>query len=94
MKKQISRISIHQTSKVISLIYFVVSAVVCIPVGIFGLISTGNMESLFMVIVPVVYLVAGYIMIAVVSWVYNLIAASFGGIELTLQDIEEEYIPK
>lgn len=94
MKRQVSRISIHQTSKVMSLIYFVISAIFCIPMAIFGVLSTGEMESLFMLLAPIFYLVFGYLMIAVFAWVYNLIAASFGGVEFTIQHIEEELILK
>jgi hypothetical protein len=89
MKKQISRISVHQTSKVMSFIYFVLSAIICIPFGIFGLVSTGDMQSLFMLVVPVFYLLFGYVMMALCLWIYNLIAASFGGIEFILQEVEE-----
>lgn len=88
MRKQISRISIHQSSKLLALMFFVATAIVAIPFSIVSYLMTGNTETLIFLVVPFVYLIFGYIMYAIIFWVYNLVAASFGGLEFEFTDVE------
>ncbi|MFQ5729218.1 MAG: hypothetical protein ACE5GN_02520 [Waddliaceae bacterium] len=90
MKKQILHISIHQTSKVFAIIYFVFAAIICVPLGFFTLFYGEITAALVMFFLPFFYLLLGYIAIAVVSWFYNLVAKSFGGVEFTLANVEDK----
>jgi ABC-type dipeptide/oligopeptide/nickel transport system permease component len=85
--KQILRFSIHQTSKVFAVIYFLLTAVFAIPIGIYLLVTSGDwVDGLFTFALPFIYALVAYIMIAISCFIYNLIANSFGGIEFTLSD--------
>jgi hypothetical protein len=94
MKKQISHISVHQTCKVIALVYFVLVAIFAIPWGIFAFIATGSAETLIIFLAPFLYMILGYIFMALFLFIYNLVAASFGGIEFTLSGEESGTIDK
>lgn len=83
MKKQVTNISVHQSSKVIAIIYFVFVAVFAIPWGLYMLFATGMGESLFIFLLPFLYMLLGYIGFAIFAFVYNLVASTFGGVEFS-----------
>lgn len=83
MKKQIENISIHQSSKVIAIIYFVITAVFAIPWGIYMLFATGMGESLVIFLLPFLYMLFGYCFFAIFAFIYNFVAKTFGGVEFT-----------
>jgi len=98
VKKQISNISGHQTSKVFALLYLIFT----IPftfIGIIGFIASGPMEMsngqmapqfpwLFFAFAPIFYAVGGYIFTRIGCAAYNFIARKIGGIEFTVNEIE------
>lgn len=86
MKKQITKFSIHQTSKVFGILYFVFSALIAIPWGIYILATVGAGDALIMFLIPILYLIFGYIGFAIFSFIYNLVASAFGGIEFTIDE--------
>ncbi|NGX42972.1 MAG: hypothetical protein K940chlam7_01262 [Chlamydiae bacterium] len=90
MKKQVSKISIHQSSKVIAILYFILSAIVAIPLGIYILLFHEVAGALCVFLAPFIYLIFFYILFAIFSWLYNLVASSFGGLEFTVTDIDEK----
>ena len=94
MKKQITHISGHQTSKVMAFLYIAFT----LPFMLIGLIafisgtpvesqdgeSTTNLPWLFLIFAPLMYGVFGYIFSRLGCFVYNLIAKFFGGFEFTV----------
>jgi len=56
MKKQIANISIHQSSKVVALLFFVLTALFFIPLGVYVFVTLGAAEGLFLFILPFLYL--------------------------------------
>ncbi len=48
---------------------------------------TGGVFILFAFLMPVVYGAVGFVMIAIMTWFYNLIAGKFGGIEFELEQM-------
>lgn len=90
MRKQIKSISPLQTAKVMAVLYFVIS----LPLILFMFISMSMLPgprlpmSGMMLLMPVMYLVFGYIFTLVGAWVYNLVAGWIGGIEFTTVEIE------
>lgn len=85
-KKEVKKISIHQGGKVMAILYFIVSAIVFIPSGFYFLFRLEPGEAVIMFIMPFVHSVLAYLFVALISWLYNLIAKSFGGIEITLDN--------
>jgi len=88
MKTQVVSISKLQTSKVMALMYLVIS----IPFALLTLLSmrmTGQPAGMFMLIVlPVLYTVFGFIFTFVGAWVYNGVASKVGGIEFRTSVVE------
>ncbi|MFC1543096.1 hypothetical protein ACFL4K_00990 [Candidatus Neomarinimicrobiota bacterium] len=92
MKKRITKISIHQTSKVLGVIYIFIGAIMAVIMFIV-LLAVGSKLS-FALLMGFIYLVLlpvfAYLMIALFTWCYNKVAARFGGIEFVLEDYQEE----
>lgn len=90
MKKQISSIAIHQTSKILAILYFVITAIFCIPLGFLALLGGNSQGAIFFFLIPIFYLIGSYIITAIGSWLYNKIADYFGGIEVTVKEVSKE----
>lgn len=98
MKKQISNISGHQTSKVFAMLYVLFTAPFAV-LGILGFIFASPMEMangqpaphfpwLFLAFAPLIYGAIGYVFSRIGCVAYNFIAKRFGGIEFTVTEIE------
>lgn len=91
MKKQIARFSPHQNAKVFAVLMAVSSLVFVVP---FMLIASAfspggmGMSALGVLAFPVVYLVLGYLSVAIGCWVYNLLFPYIGGIEFDARDTD------
>lgn len=84
MKQQVARFSPHQNGKVFAVLMAVSSLVFIVPFGLFAMVSApegarGPM-SMFLVM-PFIYLVFGYISVAIGCAVYNFMFKYIGGIE-------------
>lgn len=91
MIRQITRISIGQTSKVISLCYAVVAliAVVIYYVAMRGMAGTGGQAApnpIILVLAPIIYGAIVFIVTSFMFFVYNQIAAKVGGVEFEVSD--------
>lgn len=85
MKQQISRLSPHQNGKVFGVLMAISSLIFLVP---FFLIFSATMPAeaggppMFMIIImPVIYLVVGYLTVAAACAVYNFMFKYLGGIE-------------
>ncbi len=87
MKKQISRFSIYQSSKVLALFVFFIYAIMVIPFVLWGVAHKEN-AVLILLFMPFFGLLFAFCFHALAFWFYNLIAGVFGGIEVTFKDIE------
>ena len=85
MKKRISHISIHQTSKVLTLLY-VALGLIFIPIGVLMILGGQMALGIVYVLMPFIYGIVSYPLVAAMCWVYNMIAKSMGGIEFTVED--------
>jgi hypothetical protein len=81
MKRQLLKFSIHQSSKTLAFIYFVIFALIAIPWGIFLAVKVGFAESLGFFLAPIIYGIFSYAFSAFFFFIYNLVAGTFGGIE-------------
>ena len=90
MRQQLARISVHQTAKVVAIVYALLGLLVA-PLFILGsLFDPDETMSLWLALVlPVLYGVFGYIFTAIGCALYNAIASRFGGIEFTLSQSSE-----
>ena len=87
MRRQITRVSIHQTSKVFALMYFCFSLLV-VPIGL-AMVSRypqGRGMGMFLIFAPVIYGVVGYLGSALFGVIYNFLAARVGGVEFESVD--------
>ena len=88
MKKQIVNVSIGQTAKVAAALYFVISLpLVAIMMLSMLVTGQGGLSMFFMILLPVFYVVFGFIFTAIFVWLYNLVAARIGGIEYTTVEV-------
>ncbi len=92
MKKQITRISILQSSKILVALYVLfgfVYTLIGIPLIIFG-----GKEMMIMGVIyaamPVLMGIFGFIFFALFAAIYNLLAKWLGGVEVVVSDIETE----
>lgn len=87
MKKQISHISLHQTSLTMAVWYFIIALLFAIPMGLYGLYRHEEAAWAWFLI-PFFYLVLTYLLSAILFWLYNIVAKYVGGIEFNLNDVE------
>lgn len=82
---QITRFSVHQTSKVVALAYFCFT-LIFIPFFLFFAFQDAGPMKWFFVGAPLAYGVLGYLFTAFACVVYNILAKWVGGIEFTVSD--------
>ena len=92
---QIKRIGIRQTAKFFAVFYFLVSLVFVIPfslvslfIGWFGGKEQGLFATafggLFLLFISLLYALIGFVMVTLISFIYNALAKRIGGIEIEL----------
>ena len=87
MKHQITRISVRQSAKVAAALYGVGSAVIAVPIGLLMFLAGQRGPAMFIIFAPVLYAVLGFIMVALVGFLYNFVAKKFGGIEVEVTSV-------
>ena len=88
MKQQVASLSPHQNGKVFGVLFAVSSLIFVIPFLLISLFTTQDQAfpSLIMVVLfPIIYLVLGYVMVAISCAVYNRMFKYIGGIEFVSQ---------
>ena len=88
MATQVLRISVHQTSKILAVTYFLLM-LLFVPIGIAILVFAPSPQKgmgIFFIFAPVIYAIVGYLAFALFAAVYNLVAPRLGGIEFQLTD--------
>lgn len=89
MKKQITRISILQSSKIVTALYVVLGLFYTIP-GVFMIVLGGEklriMGGVYCVM-PVLMAIFGFIFFAISAAIYNLLAKWLGGLEFETKEI-------
>ena len=93
MKKQIKRVSIMQTSKVVAISY-----------PVFGLIHTAigiwlippseetNFIRILLICMPIFIGLFGFVFTAIGCLLYNFVASKVSGVEFILEDVEPAYL--
>lgn len=91
MKQQIARFSPHQNGKVFAILMAAGALVFAVPFMLIAFLtapSNAKPPLLFFAAMPVIYLVMGYISVAVGCAMYNALFKHIGGIEFEAQGID------
>ncbi len=93
MKKQITHISIHQTSKIIAAAHAILTVLFFVLPAALGFLFQGHIISALSMLVlsPFIIWLLFYVGYVVVFWLYNLLIPYTGGIELTLESTQIEH---
>ena len=87
MTRQITHVSIHQTSKVFALLYFCISLLlVPIAIGVMAASPRAHGMGLFLILAPILYGAVGYVGSALFAAIYNVLAKRVGGVEFESVD--------
>jgi|SRR5215469_5308814 len=89
MKKQITRISIIQSSKVATALYVLLGFIytlIGIPMVMFGGDKLKIMGTIY-ILMPIFMAVFGFIFFVIFAAIYNLLAKWLGGMEVEVTDI-------
>ncbi|HMG71500.1 MAG TPA: hypothetical protein VK544_10330 [Gemmatimonadaceae bacterium] len=88
MRRQITRVSVGQTSKVIASIYFVVAVVLAIIYFVaVSATRTSTFNPMLILLFPIIYGVMIWLVFALMLSVYNMVAARIGGVEFESVDV-------
>jgi hypothetical protein len=95
VKRQIKKFGVFQTAKVAALLYLVGSAIILEPLALamfllrkYGIThvaadaASRTPSPGFLMFLPVLYCVISFITVALMCWLYNIIAGKTGGIEI------------
>ena len=89
MKKQLIRISVFQSSKITTALYFLMGFIytlVGIPMLIFGGQQIRIMAIVY-ILMPIVMAAIGFIFFVVFAAIYNILAKFLGGFEVEVKNI-------
>lgn len=84
MKQQVTRLSPHHNGKVFAVLMTITSLVFLVPFSLLAMANTpeGTKEPMFILLtMPLMYLVFGYLSVAIGCKVYNFMFKYIGGIE-------------
>ena len=84
MKQQVARLSPHQNGKVFAILMAVCVLVFTVPMTLVAMALESGKASppwQLLLVIPVIYLVFGYVMVAVSCAVYNFMFKYIGGLE-------------
>ncbi len=90
MKSRIARVSVHQTSKTLALIYALI-ALIMMPFGIaFSLIEPvdESLPAILWLFFPFIYGALAYVAFALMIMIYNFIAKRWGGVEFQTESVD------
>jgi len=92
MKKQVIRVSILQSSKIVTVLYFLVGLIyllIGVPMIIFGNDQI-RLMGIICCAMPILMAVIGFIGFVICAAVYNLLAQWLGGMEFDVIDVPDE----
>ena len=97
LEKEIEAIHGSQTAKVLTILTFLVMLLIFVPMALIMFTAgwtTGGKEGskflylgIFYLLMPLIYLPLMYVFLRLYCWIYNKVAARFGGIRFTVKDL-------
>lgn len=102
MKNKITMLSPHQNAKVVGVIMGIMATIFAIPVIIFSMLphimnpSESDIPISFLpfILIPIIYLVIGYLATLISCSLYNTLYKYIGGFEFEMAEKENENEPK
>lgn len=88
MKKQVTYLSVHQVSKLVGLVHFLLAGMLCFPVAILTYLMTRKIEYFTIGLIPFAAWLAGYVLAAMVAGIYNFAARNIGGVEYYTAEVD------
>jgi hypothetical protein len=91
MKKQLIRISVLQSSKIMTAMYVVMGFIytlIAIPMIIFGNPQIRVMGVIYF-FMPVIMGILGFVFFVIFAAIYNLLAQWLGGVEVEVKDVDQ-----
>ncbi len=93
---RVKKIGVKQTAKFAAVFYLTITAIFFIPFALISLLvgalseagSLGLFPGVFMVFMPFVYAGIGFLMVAIMSVLYNFVAKRVGGVEIEIEKSE------
>jgi hypothetical protein len=100
---RIKSIGVKQTAKFAAVYYFFIILTIFIPItlifliaSLFGLASEDSfplggvlLGGVFLIFLPIVYALMGGAMVALATFLYNVVAKRIGGVEIELEDSQK-----
>jgi len=88
MKKQIVNVSVVQSSKVVAVMYMLISLPVLAIMAILGaLAGKAGPAILMLIIAPPLYGLVTFLCTGLLVWIYNVVARRVGGVEFSTEDM-------
>ena len=90
MKKQVIRISVLQSSKIMTALYFLLGFIytlIAVPMLIVGGTELRTMGIIYL-LMPVIMGIFGFLFFVIFAAIYNRLAKWLGGIEVEVQNID------
>jgi hypothetical protein len=90
MKKQVVRISILQSSKIMTALYVLMGfiySLVAIPMIVFGSPAVRIMGFVYL-FMPIVLGILGFVFFVIFAAIYNLLAGWLGGVEVEVKNLD------
>lgn len=89
MKKQIVKVSVTQSAKVLAVLYMVMSIPIVVVLAAIGMLGGGGSALLAVVLTPLIYGVVAFLGAGLAAWLYNVVANWVGGLEYSTKDVAE-----
>lgn len=87
---KIKKVNILKIAFFMASVYGILSAIVFLIAGVFGLVIQGQVIGLLLVIIaPIIYAVVGFVGGLIMGAIYNLVSKWIGGIEVEIEEIEK-----
>ena len=90
MKKQITYIAPVQTAKALILIYLTFSVPLVLLGALVAVVRYGSVELSALVSALLLNAIVGFALLWIACHAYNWVAQRFGGIEVLLQDVDDD----
>ena len=90
MRRQITKISILQSSKIVTILY-VIFGLIYVPIGIAMIVFASDevrMMGFIYLGMPLVMAVFGFVFFVIGAWLYNVLAGLVGGFEVFVEYID------
>src|SRR5262245_45390870 len=88
MRKRITHISVHQTSKTLASMYvLLLTVLLVIPLALYTMYKGDILPGLaVLILLPAFYWLLFYLSHALFCWIYNIVAKWVGGIEFNIKE--------